>query len=149
MIYQSIYECPAWNFVKARDDKRYLMKLESYHKLPDPVDGLEEAYEEMYYQFIDEFGIGSTEGMILNLERDILELEVSYSMTGNQTLLARIGVMKQRLEELISKSTGGNVFQLAAQVSKWAGYEISALRLTVVEFYSKIKEYEKAVKSSK
>ena len=144
--YLSIYDCPAWNFAKASEDVRYLLKLDNYNKLPVGIDTseLQQVYESLYYQFLDEFGVGPSEGAILGMNRDILAMEIEYQVTGNETLKARISVLNSRLKALQQQS-GANIFDVAAAVSKWAGYDISPLKLTVVEFFSKLNQYEKSM----
>jgi hypothetical protein len=143
--YTSIYDCPAWNFTKASEDPRYLLRLDSYNSLPDTdTDALGLVYETIYYQFLNEFGVNGTEAEMLHIQRDILELEIDYMRHGGAVLQVRLNVLRKRLEELADKNKGGNIFEVAAALSKWAGYDVSPMKLTVVEFYSKLKLYEKA-----
>jgi hypothetical protein len=148
--YTSIYDCPAWNFTKAAEDPRYLLKLDSYKSLPEVPDttDLQALYGELYFEFLNEFGVGSTESAILGMERDILELELSGLIEANATLQSRINLIRKRITELQTTGSDATIWDIAAGLSKFAGYDISPLRLTVVEFYSKLKQYEKAVEKS-
>lgn len=145
--YATIYECPAWNFSKAGKDHRYLLRLENYTVLPDDVTiDLGEVYQSLYYQLLDEFGVSASEDVILCLERDVLQLETELMLHRSGQVETRLKALRTRLTNATpSNVKDSNIFEISASLSKWAGYDISPLRLSVAEFYSKLKAYEKAM----
>lgn len=145
--YGTMYDCPAWNWIEAQKDRRYLLKLESYAVLPEcDIAKLNEAYDLIYDQYLNQFGLTDTEHYLLSLHRDSLELKLEMLDTGSGTLLAQIGVLEKRISEASqSDETGNGLFEVAAVLSRHFGYDISPLKLTVVEFFSKLKLYEKEI----
>jgi hypothetical protein len=126
-------------------DRRYLLRLDDYQTLPEVPVGvdLERVYAEIYYQFVDEFGVGVREQQAMELRRDILEMQIDLMVIGDQTLKARIALLEKRLNDMMEQGDNVNIFEVAAVLSKDAGYDISPTRLSVAEFYSKLKRYEK------
>lgn len=145
--YGTMYDCPAWNWIEAQKDRRYLLKLENYAVLPQyDIAKLNEAYDLIYDQYLNQFGLTDTEHYLLSLHRDSLELKLEMLDTGSGTLLAQIGVLEKRISEASqSDETGNGLFEVAAVLSRHFGYDISPLKLTVVEFFSKLKLYEKEI----
>lgn len=145
--YTSIYDCPAWNWIRSAGDHRYLLILQSYAVLPSgDFPELAAVYDAIYDEYLTQFGLTETEHYLLNLHRDSLELKLDLMDTGNSMLITQIKLLDKKIDEAKgNQSDETDIFEVAAVLSKHFGYDISPLKLSVVEFFSKLKLYEKEI----
>jgi hypothetical protein len=150
-IYTSIYDCPAWNYAMAgQEDHRYILKMDSYEPLPDipeSVLNMKEKYMDLYYQFLDKFGVSHSQDYILREYSQMIYHTLKSEIEGDRKSITfanihRINIERAMAEKKKQKQT--DIYDLAHIVGRFQGYRIDPKELNVVEFYKLVQQYEES-----
>lgn len=137
-LFTSIRDLPQWNWNKihATDNFIYLKKLPFYKKGDiDSSDYLKECFNNIYNEFIEEFGWSEDFSELLAKKKEIAELKNEFIIDGDRTLLTFITMAEKDLEYIIKKSTKRMTFQsLVVHLEKKQGFPIDEQGITVYKF---------------
>lgn len=142
--YKAIDELPLYNWIKCLAGE---LKYVRTHLNDSPEKDIE-AWENIYDQFIKEYGLGKVHEKILQTMKKKAMEELEYVITGDRFKLTLIEMEQTRLENIIK--TAGTVItieQTLIHLSKWLGQWIKPKEITVREFFDLQKEYERYIKA--
>jgi hypothetical protein len=135
--YDSIDNCPCWNFDKviSTGDYSFLFIAESDNKIKPSE--LEKIWENIYDEFIKEFGISDEYKQYLeNMGLYVQCIDAAYN-GGDKSQLTMAEVNRRRAEEFL-KGNDKNI-SVYAVVSKFMRFPCKPKELTVKEFYGYLK----------
>lgn len=151
--YRGIDELPIYNWFKINqtNDLTYLLKEKhEVNKRQLPV--LERAFDKIYREYIDTFGVPEQLREILILKRDIRVLEIDIVLTGDFSLQTFIDIKRRELEQLLQKPKEEKVSinDVKAYVEKYMGFRINERECTVKDYYTYVEVLKReATKSTK
>lgn len=137
---------PLYNWLKCGDgDLKYTRKNLDKGNLK----GDQDAWDIIYQQYIDRFGLSKLYEKMLNQMRKKADLELDYIISGDKFKLTLLEMETRRLESMLSTAgTGISTDQTLIHLSKWVGYWIKSKEISVLEFFNLAKEYERFIKLS-
>ena len=144
--YLTIDELPIWNFDKVRTEKelRYLLRLKDYNKLPKTSLNLEEIWEDIYYQYLDEFGDSDISRQLSIAEINYWDIYWNLMDTNNRKLITKIHLKIKEIDR-IKKLIDMNPQSLAKQieiVERWRRLPIDPKKTSVLMWYTYVKAME-------
>lgn len=138
-FYSGISDIPCYNFDKviATNDYTYLLKPGNTKKFKHDV--LEKIWENIYDEFIKEFGLSEQYRLYLEeMGMYVQHLNAAYN-EGNRAELTMAEIRKRKAEEIMQNNTNNSNLDLYAVLSKGMGFQCKAKELTVKEAYSYLK----------
>ncbi len=139
--YTDIEEMPVFNWFKvhASQDYSWLM-IKPKSVSPKNVHALQAKWKSLYDQYLKAFGFNESFLAIIEKEREIALMQVELAETGNRTINTFIGLEKQKLNLLRSKTeAGANFYEIKTYVEKQMGFQIDIRKMSVMEFYTTLK----------
>jgi hypothetical protein len=111
---------------------------------------LDEVYwDKIHDLYIEEFGLSKYNLKLLEQMKKLAMAELEYLITGDRFKLTLIEMETRRLEAM--KNTGGTGITLeqgSVYLSKWLGYQIKMKEVSVKEYFTLLKEYERYTKET-
>lgn len=134
-LYTTIEDLPAYNWFKCVENKEYKYTLVDEKKYKDELkDECEIAFNNLYCEFIDTFGISKELGDILALQNQILVLEIDLSL-GKKTAKTFLNIKKLELEEKLNvEKPKTNLHKVA--IEKYLGFRLNLKEVTTLEYYN-------------
>lgn len=134
--YTSIDEMPIYNWFKVQEtnDLKYVLKVDRKCNKKQ-LDILTEAMRVMQAEYIDTFGINESYKKILDLKREILELEIKLLITEDRTHQTFIDLKNQELKYTLSTTKTSQVSAVKRCIEKDMGFPINMKTTSVKEFY--------------
>lgn len=137
--YKSIDDLPIYNWLKIQETNDISWMLKTNHSLNEVHKGiLTVAFDNIYSQFIDAFGINPALEEILTIKRDIAVLTVDMMLEKDRSLINFIEIKERELKALIASKNQGSVMEVTAYVEKYMQFKINTKEVTVREFYGYI-----------
>lgn len=120
--YKDFEDCILWNFKKVMTtgNLSYLYILEDYHELPQPIEELQEVYEDLsidYNLACNKKGLQK----ILGIKKDILITMNELFITGDRSLKTPLNIYNRKLE-LVLKGGGQELETQIGIVEKKRGF---------------------------
>lgn len=134
-LYTTIEDLPAYNWFKCVENKEYKYTLVDEKKYKDDLkDECENAFNNLYCEFIDTFGISKELGDIVNLQNQILALEIDIAL-GKKTAKTFLNIKKLELEEKLNvEKPKTNLHKVA--IEKYLGFRLNLKEVTTLEYYN-------------
>lgn len=113
----------------------------------DPNEDDTKAWERIYDQYIEKYGLSKLYKKLLNLMREKALLECTFVMTRDRFKLTQIELKEAELKGAMSNNGNGMTIEEAlVYLSKWIGYRLNPKEITVVEYFNILAQYGKANK---
>lgn len=107
-----------------------------------------EVWERLHDEYIKEFGLSKVHAKILKVIKDKAIQELDYVITGDRFKLTLIEMEETRLKNIINTAgTGVSIEEMLVHMSKWLGQWIKTKEISVKEFFTLQKEYERYLKA--
>lgn len=104
----------------------------------------EKAMEAIEQSFIDEMGVNDKFAALQRVKDQLARLELEYIETDRRVLWNNIRQKREQVRTMESKMQGGlNIMQAKNILDKWLATVIKLNEITVLDFYTKLKEYER------
>jgi hypothetical protein len=100
----------------------------------------ESAFENIQRQLVDRFGISETFAEILELKREICELECEVAITDDRFHETFIDMRKHDLEQIL-KVKGSTNEEIKVFIEKWLGFKLNLHEISVAEWFSYLKQF--------
>lgn len=142
-LYTTIDELPAYNWFKCIENKEYKYTLKDVSKYNDKLkQKCEDAFNKLYCEFIDTFGISKELGDIVNLQRQILVLEIDIAL-GKKAAKTFLNIKKLELEDKLNvEKPKTNTHKVA--IEKYLGFRLNLKETTVTEYYNYLEVLKQA-----
>jgi len=142
-LYTTIDEFPVYNWFKCIENKEYKYTLIDVNKYTDKQKNkCEDAFNTLYCEFIDTFGISRELGDIVAIQKQILVLEIDIAL-GKKSAKTFLNIKKLELEEKLNvEKPKTNTHKVA--IEKYLGFRLNLKETTVTEYYN----YLEALKQS-
>lgn len=137
--YQSIDEMPIYNWFKINEtnDLKWISKDLQIDAKKNIIILLS-AWNKIFDEFIDTFGIPEKLKEIMEVKRDIFILQAQLALTKDRTIQIFIDIETEKLIKLMSKDKEQSTMQVKVYVEKFLGFKLNERETTVKEFYEYI-----------
>lgn len=132
MIYQSIDDMPVYNWFKCTETGDFSWCSTSKK---EDVNKCTAAFNKMYMQYIDKYGVNQDLQQILNLKNDILIHKIDMALTGDRTIKTMIAIKELDLKKLTQDDKKTNINTSKVAIEKYLGIRINTKEVTVSEYY--------------
>ena len=141
--WESIDEMPLHNWIKCNDGKiNFIRKKEVKDEGKD-----EEKWNDIFDQYIQRYGLSEMYLRLLKVLKEKALLELDYVKNGEKFKITLINIQENKLQSMISNNGNGlSINEALIHISKWVGYRLNPMEITVVEYFNILKEYGKANK---
>jgi hypothetical protein len=138
-FYSTIDDLPVYNWfqIQKTNDLVWLLK-ESKTLSDDNKIQLEAIWREIYFEFLDTFGIPEQMKEILSLKRDIAVLNARMYIDSDSSLLTFIEIKEYQLAKLTASNEVNSVGNVRVYVEKFMGFKLNEKEISVKEFYQYI-----------
>lgn len=142
--YLTIEDLPIYNWYKCLNGEiKYVRRAKNGLKTNDLI-----VWERLHDEYIKEFGLGKVHAKILKVIKDKAIQELDYVITGDRFKLTLIEMEETRLKNILSTAgTGISIEEMLIHMSKWLGQWIKTKEISVKEFFTLQKEYERYLKA--
>ena len=138
----SIDEMPLFNWEKCQEG--HLQYANRDHK---PRETDIENWVRLYNEYLERYGLGEQLDRYLAQKVHLAKLRLQYITSNNVFLLNSIEIAQIELEQLDPrKHEGLSTKQVLVHLSKWIGYQVNAMNITIVEFKEMLEEYVRSNK---
>ena len=140
--YSELNEIPIHNFEKCMEgDYSYIRKddKEKWGK------GEVIAFMELYEKYIQKYNKKDLDSKI-SLYKSIIQLQCAYIESGDDYFLTQIDIKKAQLPQEKTTKTKSNTTETLLILGQYTGYRLDPRKVTVDEYYTLIKLYERANK---
>lgn len=145
-VYNSIDDLPIFIWIKIHEKRDLLLLKKNSDHVPLGV--LASAWERIYGEFIDVFGVSDKFREILFMKRDIALLKINMALSGSRHYLTFIEIKQMQFEELLKKEVNHNYMDSLVHVEKYVGFKLNIRECSVREYYTYLKEMEKEYKAN-
>lgn len=138
-FYNNIETLPAFNYLQVTDSGNYtyLIKKRGF------FGNVEAAFENIQRQLVDRFGISETFAEILELKREICELECEVAITDDRFYETFIDMKKHDLEQ-ITKQKSLKTEEIKIYIEKWLGFKLNLHEISCAEWFTYLKQFSEA-----
>ena len=142
--YLSIEDLPIYNWYKCLGGEiKFVRKAEKGTEQNDLI-----AWEQLHDEYIKEFGLSKVHAKILKVIKDKAIQELEYVITGDRFKLTLIEMEETRLRNILNTAGGGvSIEEMLIHMSKWLGQWIKTKEISVKEFFTLQREYERYLKA--
>jgi hypothetical protein len=135
---------PLFNWIKCNEGKIEFTRISDEGKPEMDV----VTWENIYNDYLKEFGLNETYKRMLNAMRKKAILELDFVLTGNRFKLTEIEIEETRLNSMLQNAGNGmTIEESLIYISKWLGTWLNAKNITVREYFNLLEQYGKANKS--
>lgn len=137
----TIDELPLWNWIKIMDGETHFIRknIHDGNEIADAV-----IYEEIFDQYIREFGLSKIHRKLLDAEKKRAMLELDFVLTKNRFKLTEIDMQIAKIERMLKNAGSGiTIEQSLIHISKWMNTWINAKSISTREFFILSKEMER------
>lgn len=136
IFYNSIDDIPVYNWFKCIEKSEFQYVLKEPGELTDQC---KEAFDILYCEFIDRYGINENLAEIIRLQNKILINKIDLALTGDKGIEMFIEIDELELKNLLyTKHTKQNSAKIA--IEKYMGIRIDLKVTTVTEYYDYLEE---------
>ena len=146
-MYDSIHVMPVWNWMEIHEkhDLKYL--------LIDPgqtisKEDLANQWERLYAEYIEEFGIHEKYRDYLQKRIHIARMKCDMILTDDFSLQNIIDVEEIELQAMLKDREKIKYMDIVASLSKFMGFHVNTRQITVFEYYSYLRNFERATKNN-
>lgn len=136
--YSELDEIPIYNFNKCLEGKYNFVCVKPTDKWSNKE---VEAFIIVYDKYIKKYNRQDLEGKI-KLYKSIVNLSLKYVETANEYFLTQVEIKKSQIKETTNHK--GDLTNSLVVLGKFQGFRLSPKETTVDEFYSILKNYERA-----
>lgn len=142
--YQSIEDFPVYNWYKCLGGEiKFVRKAVNGSNEVDII-----VWEQLHDEYIKEFGLSKVHAKLLKVIKDKALQELDYVITGDRFKLTLIEMEETRLKNMLATTSGGvTIEEMLIHMSKWLGQWIKTKEISVKEFFTLQKEYERYLKA--
>tara|TARA_R110002124_G_scaffold283449_2_gene459501 strand:- start:23030 stop:23485 length:456 start_codon:yes stop_codon:yes gene_type:complete len=135
-IYKSIKQLPIGNFdiLCKTKDYRYLLHNE-FEELSEDED-YEQIWSSIYDEFLERYGLGEDYKEWCKLMRKASQAIGDVYLNGKKWRITHANIYRQMADDLIKNVEVGDLNVTCATLSKFNGFRINPMEISVVEFYS-------------
>lgn len=149
-IYQSIDELPVFNWFKIHEKNDLAYLLVKKHKITGKMnEQLEEAWGNIYTEYLDTFGINNSFRQILLLKKEIACYELEMFIKGDKSIITFIKIAKWQLKKLLNEKPSSTIDEFKVQIERYMGFRLNTKEVTVKEYYTYINALIKQPKKLK
>ncbi len=136
--YSSITDLPIYNFdvMCKTGDVSYLLKTGT-DEFPDTVDEIA-LWSDIYNEFIDCFGLSDSFKKYMKLRQKATKLYKEALVDGKRHKITFAKLADLQAIDAIKESDTGDLSRTSATLSKYYGFRINPMEITVKEYYSYI-----------
>jgi len=135
-FYLSIDDLPIYNWFQIQKTNDLVWLLKEHKTLSDENKiQLEAIWREIYFEFLDVFGIPEQMKQILSLKRDIAVLNARMFIDTDPSLLTFIEIKEFDLAKLTNQSESKQTGSVKVYVEKFMGFKLNEKEISVKEFY--------------
>lgn len=140
-LYESIEDFPVYNWFKCIETKDYSWCLvEKIEVKEDELYKLAICFENLYFQFLDRFGISDELNDILDIQNQIKVLEIDLKL-GKKTAKIFLNIKKLELEDKLQSDKPKNTTHKVA-IEKYLGFKIDLKSTSVLEYYEYLEDFK-------
>lgn len=133
---------PLFNWEKCQEGQLHYVNKD---KKPRKNDA--EQWIMLYNEYLNRYGVGNQLERYLTQKILLAKLRLQYITTNDVFLLNNIEIAKIELKELDPKKHEGlTTKQTLVHLSKWIGYRVNPLIVTIVEYKEMLEEYVRSNK---
>lgn len=137
--YTRIDELDMYRYKKAVEGDLTALRIEGGNKRDDI-----RAMNRIEQSFLDEMGMNKRFEELMRLKNQLAKLQADYIIKDERYLLNLIRQKETQIRSLEEKLKGGlDIMQAKTILDKWLGVVIDLKKITVLDFYTKLKEYER------
>ena len=144
-LYKSIDNLPQWNWNKIHQtgNLAYLKKLDTYRNVESDLRCyLEIIFDNIYDDYIEEFGFSSRFLEIQEKKKEIARLKNKFIQTDEQFILTLIDIEEIDLNNLL-KEGGGDTFEsICVEIEKRTGIEVDPRKITVYRYNNYLRNFK-------
>ena len=141
--YKSIDDMILYNWLKCVDGEMQYTRI-SGHDVEANQDDLS-AWDVIYSSYINHFGINKLYQQYLDKCRKRAIAQNDYILTNKKIYFNVIRIMDVEIEKIKNEMNKGiSTEQVLVHLTKFMGFRQDIKRITVVEYFNMIKEYERA-----
>ena len=146
-MYESIHTMPVWNWMEIHEkhDLTYLL-VDTRHTARK--EDLEKRWDALYSEYIAEFGIHDKYRDYLMKMVHIARMKCDMILTDDFSLQNIIEVEEFELENMIKDREKIKYMDIVASLSKFMGFHVNTRQITVFEYYSYLRSFERATKNN-
>lgn len=134
--YDSIENLPIDNWFKINETSnlQWVAKTDRVDiKKHGPV--LLNAWNKIFDEFIDTFGIPEKMKEIMEVKRDIFLMKAQRALTEDRSFETLIEIEEDKLKKILYQERAVNAGQVKVYVEKYLGFKLNVKETTVKEFY--------------
>lgn len=149
--YKSIDELPIKNWFKIQRTNDLSHLLKTFQAVNESQrNELELAFDCIWKEYIDTFGVSESMRQVLELRRDIMVDKCDMFIKNDRSKLTFIRIKEAELQKIISQQQVEKYDTTRAYIEKYMGFRIDDERTTTKEYYSylKLMELERSVKNT-
>lgn len=141
--YTSITNLPIYNFdvLCKTGDFNYLLK-DGSDKLPADLDEVK-LWSDIYNEFLEEFGLSKNFKKYLKLRAKATRLYKEALVDGKTHKITFAKLADLQAVDAIKSVEGGDLSKTSAALSKYYGFRINPMEVTVKEYYSYVYQAQK------
>jgi len=141
--YNSITELPIYNFdvLCKTGDFTYLLK-DGNDKLPTELDEVK-LWSDIYNEFLDTFGLSDNFKKYLKYRHKATQLYKEAYVDGKKHKITFAKLADLKAIDAIKESNEGDLSRTSASLSKFYGFRINPLEISVKEYYSYVYQAQK------
>jgi len=99
---------------------------------------------EIYDQYVQKYGLSDVYKRLLEVMKKKALYELEYVITKEKFKITEIELQEAKLKTMLSNNGKGiTIEQSLIHLSKWLGYRLNPMKITVVEYFNTLKEYGK------
>lgn len=137
-----------WMAVHKTADLRHILILDDYTHLPEVDHDLTAAWMALYDQYIAEFGITDRYREYMMKKIEIAKKQIEWIQTGDATLQTFIEIGKIEMKEMLDENEQVKFHDTIALIEKYMGFQVDTYRVTVLKYYTYLRQIEKTYRSN-
>jgi len=141
--YKSVHDIVMYNWLQCLKGEFQYTRINSDYKEQNESDI--KAWESIYDSYINLFGIDKLYKQYLDKCRKRATAQNDYIITGKKIHFNIIRIMDVEIEKIKNEMNKGiTTEQVLVHLNKFMGFRQDIKKITVVEYFNMIKEYERA-----
>lgn len=143
-VFESIEDMPVWNWFKIYETNELSYILLTPPKNTEKLSSeLKKAWENIYNQFIDFFGVSDNYRKILELKREICIRETERIIYEDESQQTFKEVAQYELDVLLKRQTNQTMEDMTLAIEERYRFPIDEKKVSVKKYYSYLKSLNK------
>lgn len=151
-LYRSIETLPIWNFKKIQEKKdlRYLYKLDDYENIQQTSEGLQEIWDDIYFQWLDEFGEPSQAAEFRRTKTMYWLSFWKLVATGDNSIKNELNIYENKLKRIQGENNKIGKFSKEVEaVERHRNIVLDVFTIPVIKWYRYVEALEQEIKETK